>query len=175
MIYLSIVIPAYNEEKRIGDTLDRIYNFLKTKKYDFEVMVIDDGSTDKTVDMASASELAKENRLKILKNGSNKGKGFSVKSGILNSSGEYILFSDADLSTPIEEVDKLFEEINKGYDIVIGSRSMEGSDVRVRQPWYREIMGKTFNFFVKSILFKEFNDTQSVSYTHLTLPTKRIV
>lgn len=160
MAYLSIVIPAYNEERRIGVTLGKIYSFMMTKDYDFEVVLVDDGSADRTVNIAGGSRLAKENKLKILKNGSNKGKGFSVKSGIINSNSEYILFSDADLSTPIEQVDKLFEEMNKGYDVVIGSRGLKNSDVRVHQPWYREIMGKTFNFFVKSILMRGFNDTQ---------------
>jgi len=98
--------------------------------------------------------------LTVLKNGSNKGKGFSVKNGIIKSRGEYILFSDADLSTPIEELDKLFASVNNGYDIVIGSRSIKESKVMAHQPWYREIMGKTFNFFVKTLLMKDFNDTQ---------------
>ena len=160
MVYLSIVIPAYNEEKRIGATLDRIYDYVKTKGYDFEIIVVDDGSVDKTASVVNESRLVEENKVKVLNNGSNKGKGFSVKNGIANSNGEYILFSDADLSTPIEEVDKLFDEIKKGYDIVIGSRGLKDSDVRVHQPWYREIMGKTFNLFVKSVLFKGFNDTQ---------------
>src|SRR3989338_1380802 len=131
-VYLSIIIPAYNEEKRIGLTLSKIYGFLKTKSYKHEVILVDDGSNDKTILEAEGSELAKINKLKIVKNVANKGKGFSVKNGILNSAGEYILFSDADLSTPIEEADKLFGYIKTGYDIVIGSRSIAGSDVRVR-------------------------------------------
>ncbi len=159
-VYLSIIIPAYNEEKRIGPTLSKIYGFLKTKNYEYEVILVDDGSNDKTILGARDSELAKINKLKIVKNGMNKGKGFSVKNGILNSTGEYLLFSDADLSTPIEEADKLFNYIGKGYDIVIGSRSIAGSDVKVHQPFYREKMGRIFNFLVNSLLLSGFIDTQ---------------
>lgn len=159
-IYLSIIIPSYNEEKRIGLTLSKICGFLKTKSYEYEIILVDDGSNDKTILEAKDSELAKTNKLNIIKNVTNKGKGFSVKSGILNSSGEYILFSDADLSTPIEETGKLFGYIEKGYDIVIGSRSITGSDVKVHQPFYREKMGRIFNFFVNILLISGFNDTQ---------------
>lgn len=160
MPYLSIIIPAYNEEKRIGLTLSMIGGFLKTKSYDYEVILVDDGSDDKTVLQAQNSELSKTNKLRIIKNDVNKGKGFSVRNGILNSSGEFVLFSDADLSTPIGETDKLFSHIKKGYDIVIGSRSIAGSDVLVRQPFYREKMGRIFNFLVNRLLISGFNDTQ---------------
>lgn len=159
-VYLSIIIPAYNEEKRIGLTLSKICGFLKTKSYDYKVILVDDGSNDKTIFQAQNSELAKIGKLKIIKNVTNKGKGFSVKNGILNSAGEFVLFSDADLSTPIEETDKLFGYIKNGYDIVIGSRSIAGSDVKVHQPFYREKMGRIFNFLVNSLLMGGFNDTQ---------------
>jgi dolichyl-phosphate beta-glucosyltransferase len=160
MVYLSIVIPAYNEEKRIAGTLDKIHGFLKTKNYSYEVIVVDDGSADRTVGVSEESSLAKERSLRVVKNSGNKGKGFSVKSGILKSTGEFVLLSDADLSTPIGEIDKLFCAIKEGNDIVIGSRALKGSMVSVHQPWYREIMGKTFNFFVKMLLMRGFNDTQ---------------
>ena len=159
-MHLSVVIPAYNEEKRIGASLAGIHDFLSNKDYGFEIIVVDDGSTDSTVRRVEESALHEEGKARIIKNGVNKGKGFSVKNGIINSRGEYILFSDADLSTPIGEVDKLFDEINKGYDIVIGSRALKGSDVKVHQSWYREIMGKTFNLFIKLFLMRAFNDTQ---------------
>ncbi len=157
---ISIIIPAYNEEYRIGRTLEKIRNFLKKKDYTYEVLVVDDGSTDKTAQTALDSALCKEGHLRLIKNEANRGKGYSVKKGIISSLGEYILFSDADLSTPIEQLDKLFGFINNGYDIVIGSRALPDSDVRVHQPWYRERMGKTFNFLVKSMLMKGINDTQ---------------
>lgn len=160
MSHLSIVIPAYNEEGRIDVTLAKIYDFLKTKNYTYEVIVVDDGSSDRTAQVVSKSRLFMENKLKLIKNGMNMGKGYSVKNGILNSSGEYVLFSDADLSTPIEELDRLLEIIGKGYDIAIGSRSVADSSVIQHQPWYRELMGKAFNLFVKLLLINEFKDTQ---------------
>jgi len=160
MAYLSIVIPAYNEARRITGTLDKIHDLLKTKDYYCEVILVDDGSTDNTVDVAEKSRLAKEGHLKIVKNPANKGKGFSVKNGILNSAGEYVLLSDADLSTSIEEIDRLFSLMKDGYDIVIGSRAVKGATVSVRQPWYREAMGKAFNFFVRLLVIKGFSDTQ---------------
>ena len=159
-MYLSIIIPAYNEAGRIASALSKVYNFLENKGYDYEIIVVDDGSRDETVFMAQQSKLFREGKLTVIKNRINAGKGFSVRRGILASKGEYVLFSDADLSTPIEELDKLFAYINKGYDIAVGSRSVDDSDVQVHQPWYRERMGKTFNVFVKLLLLKEFNDTQ---------------
>lgn len=159
-MYLSVIIPAYNEENRIARTLSEIHNFLKTKNYSYEVIIVDDGSTDGTVLRAQESELFKDGNLCVIKNWINAGKGFSVKRGILASKGEYILFTDADLSTPIEEIDNIFYYVKNSYDIVIGSRSIQNSSVRVHQPWYRETMGKAFNFFIKSLLLKDFNDTQ---------------
>ncbi len=159
-MFLSIVIPAYNEEKRIGRTLSRIDEYLKARDYECEVIVADDGSTDDTVRQAWKSALAEKGRLKVIGNEINRGKGFAVRSGILGSRGEYVLICDADLSTPIDELDKLFTHMKEGHDIVIGSRSIEGADIRVRQPWYRERMGKTFNFFVKLFLFRGLKDTQ---------------
>ncbi|MFH0732490.1 MAG: dolichyl-phosphate beta-glucosyltransferase [Candidatus Omnitrophota bacterium] len=159
-MYLSIVIPAYNEEKRIKATLSNIYDFLRAKGFDYEVIVVDDGSADKTVVEAQGSSLFTEGNLCVIKNWINVGKGFSVKRGILATKGEYVLFTDADLSTPIEELDKLLGVMSEGYDIVIGSRSAIDSDVRIHQPWYRERMGKVFNAFVKLFLLEEFNDTQ---------------
>ena len=159
-IYLSIIIPTYNEEKRISATLSRIQFFLRSKTYDYEIIVVDDGSSDNTVSIIEKDFLTEDGKIRIVKNGSNKGKGFSVKNGILGSSGKYVLFSDADLSAPIEEVDRLLKYINKDYDICIGSRSLKGSNVEIHQPWYREGMGKVFNFMVKLLLFKDFNDTQ---------------
>lgn len=159
-MYLSIIIPAFNEEKRISNTLSRIHKFLSCKNYDFEVIFVDDGSLDGTIANASSSQLFKDGKLKIVKNGKNMGKGFSVRNGCMHSCGDYVLLSDADLSTPIEELDKCFSYIDKGNDIVIGSRSSAGSEVKIRQPWYREAMGKTFNLFVKSLIMDEFKDTQ---------------
>jgi len=159
-MYLSIIIPAYNEAKRIKLTLSKIDEFLCSKKYVYELILVDDGSTDKTIDEALRSRLDNSKNLRIIKNDINRGKGYSVKTGILNSRGEFLLISDADLSTPIQELDKLFHYMSNGYDIVIGSRSVEDSDVQIHQRWYREKMGKVFNIFVKFLLLSNFNDTQ---------------
>lgn len=173
-MYLSIVIPAYNEEERIGPTLAKIYSFLKTRNYDYEVLVVDDGSTDNTVKEVQKNDLFIENKLRVISNGINRGKGFSVRSGMINSRGENVLISDADLSTPIEELDKLFAYFAKNFDIVMGSRSTQGSDIGIRQPWYREKMGRIFNFFIKKILFLEFNDTQCGFKLLKATPAKNI-
>ena len=159
-MYISIIIPAYNEEERLKITLDKVHAYLNNKGYQYEVIVIDDGSTDKTEEVILASSLYKAGRMKFLKNTKNKGKGFSVRRGILTAKGERILFTDADLSTPIEELDKLLSCLGSGYDIAIGSRSIEGADVKVHQPFYREYMGKFFNILVQTFALKGFVDTQ---------------
>lgn len=158
MIYLSIIIPAYNEEKRIISTLSKVLDYLSTKNYDWEIILVDDGSTDRTTD--AAREAVKDKRLKVIKNPINKGKGYSVKRGILASKGEVVLFSDADLSTPIEELDKMLLWINKGYDIVIGSRGLADSIIEAPQPWHRQTMGKLFNLLARLLVLDGFRDTQ---------------
>ena len=158
MIFLSIIIPAYNEEKRIPNTLLKLLNYLSTKSYQWEIILVDDGSTDRTSEIAR--EVIKNNSLTVIKNHLNQGKGYSVKRGVLSSTGNVLLFSDADLSTPIEELDKMLLWIDKGYDIVIGSRALPESIIETRQPWYRQLMGKTFNLLVQSLVLKGFNDTQ---------------
>ncbi|MBI4679862.1 MAG: glycosyltransferase family 2 protein [Nitrospirae bacterium] len=158
MIFLSIIIPAYNEEKRIPNTLLKLLNYLSTKSYQWEIILVDDGSTDRTSEIAR--EVIKNNSLRVIKNHLNQGKGYSVKRGILSSTGNVLLFSDADLSTPIEELDKMLLWIDKGYDIVIGSRALPESIIQVRQPSYRQLMGKIFNLLVKSLVLKGVNDTQ---------------
>lgn len=156
---ISVVIPAFNEEDRIGATIQKIYDYLKEKSETFEIIVVDDGSSDNTVDVVrNASERIKN--IKVLSNGSNKGKGFSVRNGILNSTCSLVLISDADLSTPIEEIEKFFPWIDSGYDIVIGSRGLEESEILKKQPWYRQSMGKTFNEMVKILVLNDFDDTQ---------------
>ncbi|MCK4852424.1 MAG: glycosyltransferase family 2 protein [Candidatus Omnitrophica bacterium] len=159
-MYLSIVIPAYNEEKSIEGALDGIFRFMGTKDYDYETILVDDGSGDSTAFRAEQSDLAKAGLLRLIKNETNRGKGYSVRKGILSSRGEYVLFTDADMSTPIEEIDKLFGALDKGHDIAIGSRGVKGSNVRPRQPWYRQSMGKMFNLLVKLLVIKGVNDTQ---------------
>lgn len=162
-MYLSIVIPCYNESKRIIPTLMKIFDFLTATNRinQTELIVVDDGSTDDTI--KKVQRYIKSNlrlNITLIQNKQNKGKGYSVKNGVFHSKGKYILFSDADLSTPIEELNKFFHWINEGYDIVIGSRSMKGSCIIVHQPFYREIMGKIFNKFVQMLVLPGFIDTQ---------------
>ncbi len=124
------------------------------------MIVVDDGSDDDTVRKAKESDIFKTGALSVVRNETNSGKGFAVKAGILKSAGKYVLFSDADSSTPIDELDKMLEYIGDDVDIVIGSRSVPDSDVRVPQPWHREKMGKIFNFCVRALLVDSFKDTQ---------------
>jgi len=159
-MFLSIIIPAYNEEKRLGDSLEKIYNFLKDKNFNYEIIVIDDNSTDSTSKVASLSILNQNNRMKILNNPKNTGKGYSIKRGIMEAKGEYILFSDADLSTPIEEIEKLLPIVQSEYDIAIGSRGISGAEIKIHQPFYREYMGKIFNKLVHIFAIKGIKDTQ---------------
>ncbi|MBN2112190.1 glycosyltransferase family 2 protein [Candidatus Woesearchaeota archaeon] len=153
---LSVVIPAYNEEKRIGKTLRRITSYLDKRKDDYEIIVVDDCSKDNTVKVA---RFLKNKRLKVLKNKCNLGKGGAVKNGMLAAKKKYVLFSDADLSTPIEEIEK-FEKLKDKYDILIGSRALKESDIKIKQPFYRVLMGKTFNLIVNLLVIWGVKDTQ---------------
>jgi dolichyl-phosphate beta-glucosyltransferase len=159
-MYLSVVIPAYNEEKRLTVSLDKIKEYLDAGGMEYEVIVVDDGSTDGTAAVARESDIARSGKLSVISNVRNRGKGFSVRTGILASRGEYVLFTDADLSTPITEFEKLRVLMDEGYDVVMASRSTQGSVLKVRQPWYRQTMGRVFNLFVKAFLLADHNDTQ---------------
>ncbi|MCM8795547.1 MAG: glycosyltransferase family 2 protein [Candidatus Omnitrophica bacterium] len=157
---LSIVIPAYNEKNNILKTLERITRFLNNKDYSYEIIIVDDASKDRTIEVVENFSQANHIPIQILKNEINFGKGLSVKKGVLLSKGEFVLFTDADLSTPIEEIDKLLPYIRKGYDVVIGSRALKDSSLLIRQPWYRENMGKIFNLFVQVLIMRGIKDTQ---------------
>lgn len=157
---LSIVIPAYNEERRIGKTLDEIKDYLDAKGLTYEVIAVCDGSTDRTRKIVRSSALAESGQLKLLKNRQSRGKGYAVERGMRVADGELVMFTDADLSTPICEVDKLMEAIRGGADIAVGSRSIYTSQVAKRQPFYRQTMGKTFNFIIRFILREKIKDTQ---------------
>lgn len=136
----SLIIPAYNEEVNIKKgSLDKILNFLKTKKFDWEVIIVDDGSFDRTVKLIENNYLKKNQKIKLLKN-PHYGKAFSIISGIKIAAGEIVGFSDFDLATPINELDKLFCEIKKGFDIVIGSRNTK----REGAPFIRKLMASGF-------------------------------
>jgi len=158
-IILSLVIPAYNEEKRIGKSLEKIIEYLYSKDVTTEVLVINDGSKDNTSSI-SASYKEKYPLLNVLENEQNKGKGYSVKRGVLSAAGDFIIFTDADLSTPIEETDKVLSALQEGYDVAIGSRHVKGAKIEIKQPLHRHIMGRVFNFFVRIFTVPYISDSQ---------------
>ncbi|MEW6364135.1 MAG: dolichyl-phosphate beta-glucosyltransferase [Acidobacteriota bacterium] len=156
---LTCVVPAYNEESRLGETLRRVTEYLDSESRDYEIIVVDDGSADATVTVASA-HAAQSPRCRVVSLGKNSGKGAAVRRGVLEARGDLILFTDADLSTPIQELDRLAGAIVAGADVAIGSRALPDSRVEVHQPWVRERMGKTFNLLIRMILMRGFGDTQ---------------
>lgn len=156
--HLSVVIPAYNEEKRLPVSLTSVMAFLKKQSYASEIIVSDDGSQDRTV--ALAKELLKDFPHQVLVAPQNRGKGHAVRQGMLAATGDFILFTDADLSTPIEEVAKFLTHLEKDQDVVIGSRALPGSRVEIRQSLFREAMGKVFNLIAQMWAFKGIHDSQ---------------
>ncbi|MBI4681043.1 MAG: glycosyltransferase family 2 protein [Nitrospirae bacterium] len=157
--YLSIVIPSYNEEAGIRNTLEKITEYLERRYPSYEIIVVCDGCKDNTAKLAE--EAARSNhRIRVLDRKTNMGKGFSVRQGCLEAKGDYVIFTDADLSTPIDEIEKLLKWLEEGYDIAIGSRALKESDIQIHQPWFRETMGKIFNLFVQAIAVRGISDTQ---------------
>ncbi len=153
-----MVIPAYNEERRIGHSLELIKEYMQRSGYNYEIVVVDDGSRDATSQIVS--NISQDNpRIRLIINETNRGKGYTVRRGVLEAAGDAILFSDADLSTPIEEFEKLLGYLDD-FDIVIASRSLPDSQVLVHQPLYRELMGRTFNALVQAMLVRGIIDTQ---------------
>lgn len=159
MIRLSVIVPAYNEEERIGKTLHTVQAYLDGQGVPYEIIVVDDGSSDGTAAIVEGMSSFGD-KIRILRNETNSGKGYSVRRGMLEGRGEFLLFSDADLSTPIEEIEKLMPWFEQGYDIVVGSRALPASNVVVHQPFYRETMGRVFNLIVRACTVKGIKDTQ---------------
>ncbi len=157
---ISIIIPAYNEEKRLPKTLASIISFLNKEKIEAEILIVNDGSQDQTKKVAQ--EIAKDNSfLKVISYEKNKGKGGAVKEGIIQAKGDYLIFLDADNSTPIFEIIPLLTNLSKGYDLVIGSRRIKGAKILKKQPFLRQILSQGFNFFIKVILgLADYKDTQ---------------
>lgn len=153
---LSIVIPAYNESLRLGPTLERVVDYLRQTGKPYEVLVVDDGSTDDTAGVAS--RFAAEG-VRLLRQEVNRGKGAVLKVGVLASQGKEVLLLDADLSTPIEDIEKLRPHLAEAQ-LVLGSRSVEQSEILKHQPFYRETMGRIFNLIVQMAGVKGLRDTQ---------------
>ncbi len=147
-VHLSVVIPAYNEEKKLPNTLPKIYDYLKKQSYNWEILIVSDGSKDNTAQVVKDLSSQIEN-LRLIDNKENHGKGYVVKQGMLSAKGKYRLFTDADNSTPIEQVEKMWPEFEQGYEVIIGSRDIEGAKLAVPQPWWRIIIGNAFNLLVQ--------------------------
>lgn len=158
--YLSVIIPAYKESKRIGANLLEIEKYFAFKEYTYEVIVITDGSPDDTAQVAKSYSDRVKN-LKVIANPENHGKGYVVRQGLLEARGELRVFLDADGSTSITHLDTFLPEFKKGYDVVIGSRDITGAYIQVHQPKYREIMGNTGNWLIRIVLgLWSYPDTQ---------------
>ncbi|HEY6770052.1 MAG TPA: dolichyl-phosphate beta-glucosyltransferase [Candidatus Sulfotelmatobacter sp.] len=155
----SIVIPAYNEGARLGATLDKVLNYIAQHECDAEIIVVNDGSRDNTADIVREKALTNPS-LRLVENPGNRGKGYSVRNGMLHALGRVVLFSDADLSSPIEEVPKLLKAISQGADIAIGSRWLKAEMQTQRQPLHRQIFGRVFNLLLRMTLGLQFADTQ---------------
>jgi dolichyl-phosphate beta-glucosyltransferase len=156
---LSLVIPAYNEAIRLPPTLARIREYLDSEPDDYEVLVVDDGSTDATV--AAAEAVARDwPQLRVLRLPENRGKGAAVREGMLHARGALRAFSDADLSTPIEELPRLRARLGGDCQVAIASRDAPGSDIQVHQPAWREFMGRTYNRILQVLVLPGIRDTQ---------------
>jgi glycosyltransferase involved in cell wall biosynthesis len=156
---LSIVIPAYNECLRIEDALERVMRCIEARKWDAEVLVVDDGSTDETPAIVQRWML-KYPRLHMVRNPGNRGKGYSVRNGLLQSAGDIVMFTDADLSSPMEEAERLMKAIDDGADVAIGSRWLDKQRQTKHQPLYRRFFGRCFNWVTRRVMGLPFKDTQ---------------
>ncbi len=155
----SIVIPAYNEAARIGSALESVVACVRQRHWNAEIVVVDDGSRDQTAEIVRAFAQSHP-EVRLLQNPGNHGKGYSVRNGILHSFGEIVMFTDADLSAPIEEAEDLFAAIAAGADIAIGSRWLERTRQTIRQPLYRQFFGRCFNAVTRGVMGLRFADTQ---------------
>ncbi len=158
---LSIIIPAYNEESHITLCAQTVLSFFENRSESIEVLIVDDGSDDGTLEVIR--KLSQTNAVvHALTNGKNRGKGFTVRHGVLESKGEVVLFTDVDLSTPIQEYDRLRKHLDQGYDIAFGSRALAKSELKIRQPWYRVMLGRLANRAIQAVVpaLKGIKDTQ---------------
>jgi dolichyl-phosphate beta-glucosyltransferase len=156
---ISIVIPAFNEAGRLPDTLDRVERYLETAATSTEVIVVDDGSRDTTADVVR-ERAARWPQLRLVEAERNRGKGAAVQLGMATARGRYRIFSDADLSVPIDDMEKLLKPLRAGAGVAIASRGLRDSQVERHQPWYRETMGKIFNRLVRMFVLGGVHDTQ---------------
>ena len=154
---VSIVVPAFNEAERIGSSLEKICSFVDKCGLVAEIIVVDDGSVDRTSEIAASFTRA---GLRVVTNESNRGKGYSVRKGFLESKGTWVLFTDADLSAPIDELERILSVAEDGVEVVIGSRAIDRTKIVIHQPWLREFGGIVYNWMVQIILGLAIKDTQ---------------
>ena len=155
---LSVVIPAYNEAKRINNTYALLDRFFSHRDYCMEYIFVDDGSSDGTADILKGLERSAPGKIKVIVNEQNTGKGLSIKKGVLEASGDYVLFMDADMATPVQTFDD-FEKYLCDYDIIIGSRWRKESDIKIPQPRFRRFLGFIFYAIVRAFFLKDIVDT----------------
>ena len=158
-IHLSVIIPAYNEEKRIAATLLDIDKYLRQQNYDYEIIVVSDGSTDNTVSVVRNLKSQISN-LKIIDNKENHGKGYVTKQGILEAKGEYRIYVDADNAISMDQIEKFWPYLKEGYDVVIGSIEVEGAKIEEHAAWYRRALGKWAKYLIRFLAIWEIHDTQ---------------
>jgi dolichyl-phosphate beta-glucosyltransferase len=156
---LSMVVPAYNEEGRLGETLPAMWDYLQAHHPSFELIVVDDGSTDATARVVEAFA-ADHPGVTLISYRPNRGKGHAVRVGVQKARGDLVLFTDADLATPLDELEVLLAGLRDGHDIAIASRGIAGAQRVVRQPWYRELAGRCFNLMVRVLAVPGIHDTQ---------------
>ena len=155
----TIVIPAYNESARIRPALEEVLRTIDSRGWDAEVLVVNDGSTDDTATIVEGY-VSRDRRVRLIQNPGNRGKGYSVRNGLLHGAGNILMFTDADLSAPMEEAERLFAAIRDGADVAIGSRWLERSRQTIHQPLYRQIFGRCFNLVTRMVMRLPFADTQ---------------
>lgn len=156
---LSVIFPCYNEERRLGPSLRAALEYLEKQSYTYEVLIVDDGSSDRTVKVAHQAAEGNPNVV-YLHYEPNQGKGHAVRYGAGSARGQWVLFSDADLSTPLEELEKFLPFLQQGYDVVIGSRALRESELVVHQPWLRERAGRAMNWLIRQLSGMKYADTQ---------------
>jgi len=167
------VIPAYNEAARIEGTLERVLWCVQKCAWDAEVLVVDDGSTDRTVEIVQRWA-ARNERLHLVMNPGNRGKGYSVRNGLLQAAGDIVMFTDADLSAPMEEAERLFAALDAGADVAIGSRWLDKQKQTIHQPMYRRFFGRCFNWLTRKVMGLPFKDTQCGFKAFRREPAQRI-
>ncbi len=160
-VFISMIVPAYNEEKILSDSVLKFDKFFSEKNYSYEILVVNDGSSDKTKEIALNLEKVVEN-FRLVSYEKNQGKGYAVKLGMSEAKGKFRLMADADNSTPIEEIDGFLPFFDEGYDVVIGSRAKggRGENVKLEQPFYRILLAKSANLIIRIMAVSGISDTQ---------------